>query len=262
MKVAVYQMDVEAGKPERNRERVREWISRTVNEEQPDVMVLPEMWTTAYTLPQLEEVADRDGEPTIGFLRELAKTYGVHLIGGSVANKRDGKFYNTALVVNREGELIYQYDKIHLVPMLDEPEYLSGGESRAEVFELDGAKMGLIICYDLRFPELARKLAVDGAEVLFVVAEWPSARKEHWKALQMARAIENEMVVVSCNRVGITGGTAFCGTSMIVDPIGKILAQGSEDREETVTTILDLTGVAKTRKAVPVFAGRVPELYG
>lgn len=261
MKFAVCQMDIGIGDPQGNREKVKHWARRTVKVSDPDVLVLPEMWTTAYALSELEELADRNAEPSLSFLSDLAKTHRVHVIGGSVANKRDGKFYNTALVVNREGECIYQYDKIHLVPMLDEPSYLSGGESRAEVFTIDGIKMGIIICYDLRFPELARRMALEGAQVLYVVAEWPTERKDHWKALQWARAIENQMVVVSCNRVGMTNHTTFCGTSMIIDAWGSILAKGSQDREETVTAAVDLSEVSDVRRQVPVFGGRVPELY-
>ncbi|HEX7066400.1 MAG TPA: carbon-nitrogen family hydrolase [Bacillales bacterium] len=261
MKHAICQMDIIPGKPEQNRNRVAEWADRTVKKDRPDILVLPEMWTTAYTLPELENVADREGEPTISFLKELGRKHGVHIIGGSVANKKEGRFYNTALVVNQEGELVYQYDKIHLVPMLDEPQYLSGGGSKAKVFELDGIKMGIITCYDLRFPELARKLALDGAQVLYVVAEWPSARKNHWKSLQIARAIENQMAVVSCNRVGITNDTPFCGTSMVTDAWGEVVAQGSEEREETITAEIDLSAVPEIRAAVPVFASRVPALY-
>ncbi|HET7627575.1 MAG TPA: carbon-nitrogen family hydrolase [Bacillales bacterium] len=261
MKYAVWQTDIVAGDPERNRAQAAEWAAETVKIDAPDVLVLPEMWTTAYTLDRLEEVADRDGEPTLSFLRELAKQHGVHVIGGSIANKRDGEFYNTALVVNRAGEVVHTYDKIHLVPMLDEPAYLAGGTSRAALFELDGVKMAVIICYDLRFPELARQLALAGAEVLHIVAEWPSARAAHWRALQLARAIENQMPVVSCNRIGTTGGTRFCGASMVIDAWGTVLAEGSEDREETVTAAIDLTQAATVRKQVPVFASRVPDLY-
>lgn len=261
MKYAIYQMDIIAGNPESNRERVEHWIDRTMKEERPDIMVLPEMWTTAYTLPQLEEVADQDGEPTVSFLQSQAQKHHVHMIGGSVANKKNGHFYNTALVVNREGELIYRYDKIHLVPMLDEPEYLSGGESKVQVFELDGVKMGVITCYDLRFPELARKLALEGAQVLHVVAEWPTARKTHWRALQIARAIENQMYIVSSNRIGRYSGVDFCGMSLVADPWGEVIQEGSGDREETITTTIALDQVPKVRKDVPVFASRVPELY-
>lgn len=261
MKYAIYQMDIVAGDPGRNREKVKNWAAETVKKEQPDILVLPEMWTTAYTLPELEKVADRNGEPTLSFLKDLAKAHHIHLIGGSVANKKDGHFYNTALMVNRKGQLVYQYDKIHLVPMLHEPEYLFGGQSRGQVFELDGIKMGIIICYDLRFPELIRRLALEGVQVLHIVAEWPSARRQHWITLQQARAIENQMYVISSNRVGTYDGEEFAGTSMVVDPWGEILVEGSTDQEETIVATVQLDKVPKVRKDVPVFSSRVPELY-
>src|SRR5699024_129241 len=113
MKVAVNQMDIVAGEPSCNREKGEKLIKQGKKEEQPDIIVLPEMWTTAYMLPQLEQVADRNGEPTLSFLKKQAKNYHVHIIGGSVANQREGQFYNTALVVDSEGRLIVQYDKIH-----------------------------------------------------------------------------------------------------------------------------------------------------
>ncbi|PTM56598.1 carbon-nitrogen family hydrolase [Desmospora activa] len=261
MKYAVYQMDIVAGNPEKNRKKVKTWLETVVTTEKPDIVVLPEMWTTAYTLSQLEEVADCDGELTVSFLQQIAKDYCIHIIGGSVANQKEGGFYNSALVIDQNGTLVYQYDKIHLVPMLDEPRYLTGGKQKAEVFELNGVKMGLIICYDLRFPELARKLALEGAQVLHVVAEWPSARKNHWKTLQLARAIENQLFVVSSNRIGHYDGVDFAGTSMIIDPWGNVIKTGSEDREETLVAEIPLEQVAQIRKDVPVFASRVPELY-
>ena len=261
MKYAIYQMNIAVGDPKENRKKVRAWLDRVVKDEKPDVVVLLEMWTTAYTLPRLEEVADRNGEPTLSFLQSLAIEYKVHIIGGSVANHKGQGFYNTAFVVDREGTLIHQYDKIHLVPMLDEPRYLKGGEKRVEVFELDGVKMGLIICYDLRFPELARKLALEGVQVLHIVAEWPTARSDHWRTLQVARAIENQMFVVSCNSVGLQDGVEFAGTSMIIDPWGNVIAEGGGDQEETLTAEISLEMVSKVRKDVPVFDSRVPELY-
>lgn len=261
MKHAIYQMDIIPGKPEENREKVREWAQKTVSAENPDILVLPEMWTTAYTLPELEGIADLNGVPTTAFLQGLAKELNVHIIGGSFANKKDGEFYNSSVVVNRNGEIVHHYDKIHLVPMLDEPKYLAGGREKVRIFELDGVKMGLIICYDLRFPELARSLALQGAQILYVVAEWPTPRLEHWRALQIARAIENQFFVVSCNRVGSYNGEEFAGTSMVIDPWGNSLNAGGEKNEETIVSTLSLDIVPKVRKDVPIFSSRVPELY-
>ncbi|MDQ0158325.1 carbon-nitrogen family hydrolase [Alkalibacillus salilacus] len=261
MNFSVFQMDIVPGDPEANRQLLTEWIDRDVEENSPDTIVIPEMWTTAYTLPELEDIADQDGEPTISFLKDLATKHHVNIVGGSIANKKEGGIYNTAVVINREGELVYQYDKAHLVPMLNEHHYLTGGEKPAEVFELDGVKFGLIICYDLRFPELIRPLALEGAQVLCVVAEWPAARRKHWRSLQIARAIENQMYVVSSNRIGEYDGQEFSGNSMVVDPWGDVLAEGSNSQEETLSLRLDLEKVKKVRHDVPIFDSRVPEIY-
>ncbi|WP_221568426.1 carbon-nitrogen family hydrolase [Alkalihalobacillus sp. TS-13] len=261
MKFSLYQMDIIPGDPERNRQKVKAWIEKEVNENAPDTVVLPEMWTTAYTLDELDGLADRNGEPTCSFLMELAAKYEINIIGGSVANQLDGKIYNSSFVFNRKGEQVYQYDKVHLVPMLDEPNFLTGGEKAAEVFELDGVKMGVIICYDLRFPELIRSLAIEGAQILFIVAEWPLARRNHWVTLQKSRAIENQMYVLSCNRIGSYDGVEFSGTSMVTDPWGDVLIKGSVEEEESLTIVLDLEKVKKVRTDVPIFTSRVPQLY-
>lgn len=261
MKFAVYQMNIVPGQPEKNRQKVKEWVEEVVSKEKPDTIVLPEMWTTSYTLEELKVLADESAEPTKSFLQELATKHGINIIGGSIANRVDGKVYNLSLVFNKKGELVYQYNKMHLVPMLNEHLFLTGGEKSVEVFELDGVKMGLIICYDLRFPELARSIALDGAQVLFVVAEWPTARKQHWTSLQIARAIENQMFVVSSNNVGNHDGVDYGGTSMVVDPWGEVIEVGSEMNEETLTATLDLERVKQVRKEVPIFESRVPHLY-
>lgn len=261
MKYAIYQTQIIPANPEANRQHVREWIETQIQRDKPDTIVLPEMWNTGYALTELETVADRDAEPTASFLSELAKTHHINIIGGSIGNKKGSKFYNTSLVFNRDGALIYQYDKIHLVPMLNEPLFLTGGKEKAQIFELDNIKMGLIICYDLRFPELARQLALQGAQVLHIVAQWPAVRKDHWKYLQIARAIENQLFVVSCNTVGTNDDTVFAGESMMIDPWGDRIAVGDAKKTGTLTAVIDLMSVPKIRKNVPVFSSRVPKLY-
>lgn len=261
MKYAIYQMDIVAGDPKANREKVKKWTANTMEEHDPDILVLPEMWTTAFTLSELDEIADVDDEPTKSFVQQLAKDFNVNIVAGSIANKKNDKVYNTALIVDRKGVVVYSYDKIHLVPMLDEHKYLTGGEEKVHAFELEGVKMGVIICYDLRFPELARNLMLEGVDVLHVVAEWPIQRKNHWKNLQLARAIENQMYVVSCNRVGTHDHEKFAGSSMIIDPWGEPVEVGSEEREETIVATIDLDKVPEIRKNVPITTSRVPELY-
>lgn len=261
MNITVFQMDIVPGDPEANRNNVKQWFAKNVKPEETDLVVLPEMWTTAYTLPELHTYAEPPENESISLLQSLAEAYHVHIIGGSIAVAEEKDIYNRALVINNKGELIYHYDKLHLVPMLNEPAYLSPGRDKVKVFELDGIKMGLIICFDLRFPEIIRDLALQGAQVLFIPAEWPDARAGHWEVLQQARAIENQMYVVSCNRIGEYDGVEFAGRSMITDPWGTVLSKGSQGEEEILQENLDLENVKNVRKQVPIFESRVPQYY-
>ncbi|MDV2686036.1 carbon-nitrogen family hydrolase [Alkalihalophilus lindianensis] len=261
MKLAIYQMDIIPGNPEENRQKVAKWINEVCETDKPDTLVLPEMWTTAYTLDDLHDLAEDESEITLTFIKELAKKWQVNLVGGSFATKENDKIFNRAVVIDRKGNLVYQYDKMHLVPMLNEHLYLEGGQSSAETFELDGQKMGIVICYDLRFPELMRGLALEGAQAVYIVAEWPEARSNHWKVLQQARAIENQMYIVSSNRVGEYDGVEFCGNSMIVNPWGDFIHFATQDQEETIVASLDLEKVKEVRENVPVFKSRTPDFY-
>lgn len=262
MKFALYQMDVVAGDPKRNREKVSEWIEDVCQKEKtrPLTVVLPELWTTGYQLDQLDHLAEDKGKQTIDYLSKLAKKHHIHVIGGSIATKKEGRIYNTAIIINANGECVHTYDKIHLVPMLNEPTYLEAGTNKAAVFELSGIKMGIIICYDLRFPELVRDLALKGAEVLVIPAEWPSARAEHWKVLQQARAIENQFYVLSANSVGSYNGTEYAGHSMVIDPWGSIVYEAGTS-ENTVFCEIDAKKTKQIREQVPVFKSRRKDLY-
>lgn len=260
MNIAVFQMNIIPGEPARNREKVKAWFERNAGPS-IDIIVLPEMWTTAYALEELDQLAEPSDGPSVSFLKELAVKYDVHLIGGSIAVKEEGKIFNRAIVIDRKGNVVYEYDKIHLVPMLDEPKYLNGGTSSVKAFELDGVKMGVVICYDLRFPEIIRDLALQGIQALFIPAEWPEARAAHWETLSVARAVENQMYVVTCNRIGSYNGTTFAGRSMFIEPFGGVLSKGTPDKEEVLQNTLDLESVKRVREDVPIFKSRVPGLY-
>jgi predicted amidohydrolase len=261
LKYAIFQTEIIPADPEANEAQIRQWTEDTVQINKPDTIVLPELWNSGYALDSLAEKSDTNGERTKAFLGDLAKKHRINIIGGSVGNKKNGKLFNSSFVFNRGGDLVYEYDKIHLVPMLNEHHFLNGGERMAEVFELDGIKMGLITCYDLRFPELSRQLALDGANVLHIVAQWPKARKDHWRHLQLARAIENQQFVISSNTVGFCNETEFAGNSMVIDPWGNEIAFGDPTKAETITAAIDLSIVPKIREDVPVFSSRVPKFY-
>lgn len=258
MKIGAIQIDIALGKPEENRQLVEVKVTEAAKKG-AEVIILPEMWNTGYALTELENVSDIDAQPTTGFLSDLAGRLNVDIIGGSISNKVGGRFFNHAMVINNHGNLIYTYDKIHLIRLMDEHRYITGG-SRADVFSLRDATWGLIICYDLRFPELARKLALKGAEILVVPAEWPKVRLHHWRSLLIARAIENQQYVIAVNSVGKDDQNIFGGHSMVIDPLGHILYEAGED-EEIILMDIDIEKVAEVRDIIPVFKDRHPDYY-
>jgi len=258
--VALIQSDIVLGQPAQNRERMETRMGQAVSAlEKPDVIVLPEMWNTGYDLNQIGSLADPDGKESRAWLASFARTHGVHIVAGSIAEKRGDKVYNTMLVFDRTGREVASYSKIHLFRLMEEEKHLAPGD-RTVKFDLDGIPSGASICYDIRFPELARTLSLNGTEVLFVPAEWPHPRLHHWRTLLMARAIENQMYVIACNRTGTGGRDAFFGHSLIIDPWGEIVAEGGEE-EEIVTGRVDLGLVAEVRGRIPVFSDRRPSLY-
>lgn len=257
MRVALIQMEIALGQPDENRARAAALVREAA--QGADLVILPEMWTTGYALKRLRgNLADRDGEPTGSLLAGLARECGIYL-AGSTADERDGSVYNSATVYGPDGNRLAEYAKVHLVPMMEEDIYLAPGE-RLAMADLGGVQAGLAICYDLRFPELFRTLALAGAQLMLIPAEWPLQRLHHWRTLIVARAIENQCFVLACNRVGSDGANQFPGHSMVVDPWGNILAEGGEG-EEIVRATLDLSQVADVRFRVPVFRDRRPDLY-
>ncbi|SDR78332.1 Predicted amidohydrolase [Paenibacillaceae bacterium GAS479] len=258
--MAALQIHINAGEPELNFQRVQSRLQEAASaDSKPDVIILPEMWNTGYALNRIGELADPEGERTRTMLAEFSRETGIHAIGGSIAEKKQDKVFNTMYAFDREGRLAGEYSKIHLFRLMEEEKHLAAGVQPG-LFTLEESQAGMMICYDIRFPELARTLALAGAKVLFVPAEWPKPRLHHWRSLLIARAIENQMYVVACNRTGISGETEFFGHSMIIDPWGEVLAEGGEE-EEILTAEIDLALVDEVRGRIPVFEDRRPQLY-
>ncbi|MEK4977904.1 carbon-nitrogen family hydrolase [Bacillus sp. FSL K6-6540] len=258
--IALIQGDIEIGNVQANMDNMLGMMEKAAAaNHKPDVIVLPEMWNTGYALDRIQELADPMGQETSSMLSEFARKHRIQVVGGSVAERIDDRIYNSMYVFNRNGEQIAKYSKIHLFRLMDEEKFLQAGQQTV-TFDLEEMKAGASICYDIRFPELSRTLALGGAQVLFVPAEWPHPRLHHWRTLLIARAIENQMYVVACNRVGTSGGTDFFGHSMIIDPWGEIIAEGDE-RETIVTGTLDCKLTDEVRGRIPVFEDRRPHLY-
>ncbi|NPV44398.1 MAG: carbon-nitrogen family hydrolase [Firmicutes bacterium] len=258
MKISLLQMDVILGHPSENRQKVEKMFRQTI-EDDPDVIVLPETWNTGFFPENVKELADLQGEPSCSLLSELAMEYKVNIIGGSIADNEKGKVYNTNYVFDRNGRMISKYRKIHLFSPSGEHNFFEPG-NEISIYEIDGVKAATIICYDLRFAELVRTLALEGIQILFVPAEWPHPRLEHWKTLLKARAVENQMFVVGVNGVGKAKELKFCGNSMIIDPWGEVIACAGEE-EGVITGELDLSIIHDIRERINVFRDRRPGIY-
>ncbi len=279
MKVTCIQMDMQLGKPKENFQHAEALIAEAAKG-QPDVIVLPETWNTGFfPRENLAALADEDGRQVKARIGALAKQYGVNIVAGSVANRKETGhsekdchdqsanwsrndrigIYNTAYVFDRSGSVVAEYDKTHLFTPSGEHEFFQKGQSLCR-FSLDGIACALIICYDIRFPELTRSLTVQGVDLLFCVAQWPNVRTAHLLALSKARAIENQMFLVCCNSCGTAGKTTCGGNSSIHDPWGECLAQAGE-HEQFLTAELDFSIVQGIRSSINVFRDRRPELY-
>lgn len=258
MKVALAQLDINFAQPAENFARVRAAVKKVAGHN-VDVVVFPEMWNTGYALSQLGKLADDGGQHTQQLLTELARQYDVNIVGGSVATERASKFYNTSYVVDRLGQVVGEYDKVHLFGLMKEDQYLTAG-NRENYFRLAGVPSASFICYDLRFPEWIRTVARHGASILYFSAEWPASRIPQWKLMLRARAVENQAFVVAVNRVGTDPDNEFNGHSVVVDPLGKVIVDADEG-EKIVYAELDLGQLQQVRGPIPVFRDRRPDLY-
>ncbi len=259
MHIAIIQQIINAGNKAANYDNAQRLIEQAVSGPvKPDIIVLPELWSTGYALTELKTLASDDGQEEAEFLATLAKQHKVWFAGGSVAAKTTTGITNRAQIINRDGKLEAFYDKVHLVPMLDEHKYLTAGNSFC-VHPIEGIHCGFAICYDIRFCEFIRQLALQRAETLIVTAQWPLVRLSHWQTLLKARAIENQCYLLASNNVAF-GDAPFGGHSQALAPDGTTLGQ-LQFQEGVLQVQIDTEKVAQIRKAVPVFDDRRTDLY-
>lgn len=252
------QLDIAFGNPTKNRKYIEQKMMEALKEN-PDILVLPELWDTAYDLTRLDEIADDEGQQAKQLISQFAKTNEVNIVAGSIAKKTEQGVTNTMYIFDRKGREVSQYSKLHLFKLMDEHLYLEAGTAK-NLFTLEHSLCAGVICYDIRFPEWIRVHTSSGAEVLFVVAQWPAPRLAHWKALLISRAIENQCYVIACNRVGQDPNNTFAGHSLVIDPWGEIIAEAG-DSEELLSADVNLELVKEIRKQIPVFTDRRTEFY-
>jgi predicted amidohydrolase len=252
---ASIQFNVKPGDVDANLEYV--WAALVRSAEQgAQLAVLPEMWSSGFAYKNLNQLAGRTAG-IVAELLELSRDLGL-VICGSMPEPHDDKVYNTVFLADN-GSLAGVYRKMHLFSLLGEDRSFDGGDSWL-LADTSIGKVGVLICYDLRFPELARRLTVEGARVLCIPAQWPRPREDHWRTLLRARAIENQLFVVSCNACGLIGKLDFFGMSMIIDPKGEVLADAGSEQCEVIAS-LDMRVMDDWRAQIPCLNDRRPELY-
>jgi predicted amidohydrolase len=228
----------------------------SAQEKKPGLILLPEIWATGFFNfdRYTAESEPLQGE-TYTRLAPWAEKLGCYFLTGSMVEQDGDNYYNSSLLIGPDGDLAGSYRKLHLFGYRSrESEILTPGK---DIFILQTAygTWGITTCYDLRFPELYRKMVEAGVEMLFVVAAWPLARLEHWVLFNRVRALENLCYLVSCNCAGSLQGNRLGGNSMVVDPWGEVLARAGE-QEETLSAELDRAQVAALRESFPALQDR------
>jgi predicted amidohydrolase len=205
-----------------------------------------------YKEPKLAD----DWQKSVDQLAALAQKHQLWLNGSVLTRDEQGKYYNTSLLFESNGRIVGRYSKTHLFSYQNEAGHLAAGDALA-VVETPWGKAGLAICYDLRFPEIFRAYALQGAALVLLPAAFPYPRRAHWRTLLRARAIEEQLFMVGTNRIG----GDFFGTSCVIDPWGETVVEGSEDKEELLVAAIDLDKVKEVRNKMTVLQDRRPELY-
>lgn len=227
LKILSIQMSSVIGDKEANFHKVMDLINNNLKKG-TDIVILPEVWTVGWMPKLFKDSAENIEESeTIEFLSELAIVYNTNIIGGSFITEKDGKFYNTCPVINRDGELVVTYNKMHLFSYYgcDEGKFVQNGENPV-LIDIDGVKIGLTICYDIRFPEIYRAYRKAGADLLVNMAAWPMSRAVHWESLSKARAIENQCFMVALTQSGLIEGEEYnLGHSRVIDFNGEVVSE-------------------------------------
>ncbi len=243
--LALIQGNVLFGKIKKNLENALQMI-RQAADKGAQIICLPELFIMGYDFKSIEKhFSEKIFTEIIHQLSELAESLKIYLVAGSIPEIINKKIYNTSFFFNDQGTLLGKYQKIHLFPPMEEQNFFSPGQD-CPLFTTSLAKIGICICYDLRFPHQFSDLAQKGAEIILVPAQFPHPRLDHWRILLRARAIDNFLFVAGCNRMGKDKSHIFCGHSSIISPWGKIIAEAGE-REMIVTAEIDLNLILESR---------------
>lgn len=254
VKLLAIQMGSIIGSLDENIRKVHGLLDKFLSEKKADFVFLPEVWTVGWNCPSFKDCAEEiEKAKSVIMLKHIAKKYKTNIIGGSFIQKKGSKYTNTCPVINRKGELVCTYNKNHLFSYYgcDEGSIITKGENPVMVI-LDGIKIGLTICYDIRFPELYRAYRKAGADIMVNMAAWGSNKKIPWDSMTTARAVENQTYFVALTQTGwLKGDERNLGHSMILDYNGNILSEINEI-EGGIYADIDLNEMYKFREKCTV----------
>lgn len=266
LKVGLIQMKVEENKKQ-NLLKASQLVSE-ISIEKPDIVILPEMFSCPYDSRNFPLYAEEEGDYSFNFLSNIAKTNSIYLIAGSIPEKEGDKIYNTSYVFNRQGKKIGRHRKIHLFDIdiknkqkFKESDTLSSG-NEVTVFDTEFGKIGLCICYDFRFPELARLMVNKGAKAIIVPASFNmTTGPAHWHIMFRSRSIDNQVYTIGCSPSRDYNSSYISyGHSLIASPFGEILCE-LDEKENLITYSIDLDYVDQVREELPLLHHRRNDLY-
>ena len=247
MKIGLFQYSPEWEDKETNKKKILEILIQAKSSF--DLIVFPEMTLTGFSMKtSLAEPFDVNESPTLKFFTEIAKDSKTSIVAGFIEQENE-KVFNTLFFVNSSGEIVGKYRKIHLFSFAKEDKFYSAG-NKPLIVDNQNLKIGLSICYDLRFPELFRVYAKSKVDLIINIANWPVTRVDHYVHLLKSRAIENQCFVIGVNRVGYGGKEFYDGRSSVFDPMGNEIVC-VKDEEKLIEVEIDLTQIKNVREKFP-----------
>ncbi len=233
-------------------------LLKTYTGEKIDLIIFPEVWSIGWLCSIFPQEAETmENSPSIDLLKDIALNYKANIIGGSIILKHDGYYTNTCPIISQKGKVITTYDKMHLFSHKgsEENKYIATG-SELKILNCAGTKIGLSICYDIRFPEIYREYSKHGVEIFVNMAAWSNKKPEHWEIMHRARAIENQCYMITVDQTGkITDKEYNLGNSMIINPWGDIEAS-LQAEESCLLYEIDTDKVKELRENFPLIADR------
>ena len=267
IKIAAIQMSTVADKME-NVRTVKAYLEK-IKDENPDFVILPEMFCCPYQTENFPIYAEKEGGPVWQQLSGYAKQYGIYLIGGSMPEKdAEGNVYNTSYIFDREGKQIGKHRKVHLFDIdvkggqtFKESDTLTAGDSDT-VFDTEFGKIGVMLCFDIRFPELSRMMVNDGAKVIFVPAAFNmTTGPAHWELSFRTRALDNQIYMVGCAPArDVSAGYISWGHSIVTDPWGRVIDM-LDEKKGIILAELDMDYEEQVREELPLLKSRRKDIY-